>query len=237
MPQRFLKPGILQSPRWNVLSWPAQSLFVRLITLVDDYARFDAHPLLLARVAFPYGVPGSGRNVTVEQIEEWLAELGKEMVDVYEVKGSRYLQIKRWTERVRSQNPSRFPPPPQLELALAHDGGCQHSPTDDSKCQQLLADDSKCQQMTANAALPSSSSASTATSASASSLGDKKKGAEANNGSAVAASRTQWAALSKQVKELSQREAELEPSDRENLRKKRRELRLLEAKQASGVFS
>lgn len=212
MPSRFLKPGLRESPRFNQASWPAQSLFTRLITLVDDYARFDAHPLLLARVAFPYGTP-TGKRISPEQLQAWLDELQRlDLLVLYAVNGVPVLQIKRWTERIRTKNPSRFPEPTA------------------EACQQLTANVVKCCQMLSNAALPSSSSTSTTTSVPYGEEGGKSNGA--------VASRTQFAALREQVKRLEAlaREERTE-EQREDLKKKRAELAALQKKQAAGDFN
>ena len=60
MPQRFLRPGITTSRRWNSLDWDSQSFYIRLLTLVDDYGRFDADPQLLKSYAFPPALSRSG---------------------------------------------------------------------------------------------------------------------------------------------------------------------------------
>ena len=74
MPQRFLKPGLPSSKRFNRVSWPAQGLFVRLLSFVDDMARFDADPEMLASSVFPYGDP-RGRRVRAGEVQGWLEEL------------------------------------------------------------------------------------------------------------------------------------------------------------------
>lgn len=121
MPQRFLKPAIRQSRRWNRCSFAAQSLFIRLLTLVDDFARYEADPELLRSEAFPYGDP-DGNPITVDNIcQQMTALVDKDMMVIYDVNGVKYLELKRWSERVRSEK-SRFPAPPS------------HLPTVDSKC-------------------------------------------------------------------------------------------------------
>lgn len=118
MPIRFLKPGFTGSIRLARVSYGARLLFVSLITLVDDYGRFEAHPLILARNAFPYGDP-EGRYITEDQIEAWLKELETSRVyenDLplltrYEVDGVSYLALHRWTDRVRNVQPL-YPDPP-----------------------------------------------------------------------------------------------------------------------------
>jgi len=211
MPQRFLKPGLRESPRWNQASWPAQSLFARLVTLVDDYARFDAHPLLIARVAFPYGTP-NGKRITPEQVQEWLEELQRlDLLILYTINAVPVLQLRRWTERIRMKNPSRFPPPTT------------------EACPHLPADVVRCCQMTANAALPTSTATSTATSV--------PYGEEAVETNGAIASRTQFAALREQVARLEATPREARTVEhRDELKKKRAELEILQKKQAAGNF-
>ena len=122
MPTRQLKPGLLTSLRYNRCSWPAQNLYTRLLALADDYARFDAHPLIAGRAAFPYGDP-KGRPIRDEQIEAWLTELENchvhngdlPLLTRYRVNGVPYLVLHRWTERVRSEK-SRYPAPPFAQV-------------------------------------------------------------------------------------------------------------------------
>lgn len=103
MPQRFLRPGLTTSQRFNAASWQAQSLYVRLITLVDDYGRFDAHPMLLKSLAFPFNP-----EITCEQMISLCEQLlANDLADFYEKDGKKYLQLSRWQEKARSH--SKFP--------------------------------------------------------------------------------------------------------------------------------
>jgi hypothetical protein len=116
MPQRFLRPTIRQSKRWNRLPWEAQSLFIRLLTLVDDFGRYEADPELLRSEAFPFGDP-CGQMITVENICLQLQSLvSKNMIVLYTVNDVSYLQLTRWNERARAEK-SRFPPPPEHLLS------------------------------------------------------------------------------------------------------------------------
>lgn len=109
MPQRFLRPGITNSEAWNAVSWASQSLFIRLLTLVDDFGRYDARPVLLRSHAFPVS-----ETITVEQVEEMCDELTEQrLIQVYSHQGKEYLQIQKWTERARCA--SKFPAPPGSE--------------------------------------------------------------------------------------------------------------------------
>lgn len=107
MPQRFLRPGITTSSGFNAAGFPAQSLFVRLITLVDDYGRYEADARLITGYAF-----AMRDDVKLPQVVAWLTELSKaDLITLYESSGKRYLQISRWQERARCA--SKYPAPPE----------------------------------------------------------------------------------------------------------------------------
>jgi hypothetical protein len=108
MPSRLLKPGLCDSEKWNACSWPAQSLYVRLLTRVDDYGRFDANPALLRGHCFALR-DDVDRLQIISACEE-LDEHG--LVLFYKVNGKSYLQVTNWSERVRSA--SKFPAPPTV---------------------------------------------------------------------------------------------------------------------------
>lgn len=222
MPQRFLKPGLKDSMRFNSCSWPAQSLFVRLITVVDDYGRYDAHPLALARILFPFGRPAGGQRIAEKDVVTWLAELAKaRLVLLYKVAGEQYLQLTRWTERIRAKN-TRFPAPP------------------DNIRQQLLAEDNKSAQMlsdvapvTANAAPSTSTPTSASTSAS---TGEREKGApRVFSEGEMKASRNQWKRLDRFVAKYVT--TNLEGDGKQLLEKKRAMLKALTEKQDAGDWS
>jgi len=126
MPQRLLRPGITTSKRWNRCDYFSQSLWVRLLTLVDDHGRFEADPELLRSLAFPYGDP-SGNVINVTAIADSCQQLSAaKLIDIYDVDGKKFLQLLKWKERIRSE--SRFPTPQKSDLL-----------TNDSKCQQMIA--------------------------------------------------------------------------------------------------
>lgn len=109
MPQRFLRPGITTSKRYNRCDWFSQTFYVRLITLVDDYGRHEADAELLCAHAFPFGDP-QRKMVEPEEIEKSLTVLESAgLLQTYVVDDKRYLQLTRWQERARST--SRCPAP------------------------------------------------------------------------------------------------------------------------------
>lgn len=121
MPLRGLRPSITQSKRWNRCSYFTQTFWVRLVTLVDDYGRFEADPELLRSLAFPYGDP-EGKEVPVRSIADSCQQMSAcGLLKLYETEGKQYLQLLKWKERIRSD--SKFPDP---------------------ECCQMSANDSKC---------------------------------------------------------------------------------------------
>lgn len=109
MPQRFLRPGITTSLRFNSVPWMAQSLYMRLVTLVDDFGRYDAEPRLICSHAFPLGDP-EGQAIPVTMIERLCRSLSEHDLVIFYIKdGKKYLQIARWNEKPRADQ-SKFPP-------------------------------------------------------------------------------------------------------------------------------
>lgn len=108
MPQRFLKPGITNSDAWNACSFPAQSLYIRLLTLVDDFGRYDGRLPILHCHCFALR-----SDVTPQETAGMRDELHNAgLITVYEVDGKDYIQFAKWTERTRSDK-SKYPDPPQ----------------------------------------------------------------------------------------------------------------------------
>lgn len=126
MPQRFLRPGITNSEKWNGVSFGAQSLFIRILTLVDDFGRYDG------RIAILHGHCFSMRpDVTVKQTAAYRSELQtNDLISIYEATGREYLQVNQWQERARSDK-SKFPDPPQnteKQDSAADGSGAQPNP-------------------------------------------------------------------------------------------------------------
>jgi len=120
MPVRLLRPGLTTSERFNACEWFTQSLYVRLLTLVDDFGRYDANERILKSHAFPLS-----DDVTLDAIVKSCNQLSANgLVEFYECDGKKYLQLTRWQERVRAKV-SKFPP-------------------NADTCEQMTADASKC---------------------------------------------------------------------------------------------
>lgn len=107
MPQRFLRPGITTSAAWNAVSFPAQSLYIRILTLVDDFGRYDGRVAVLHGYCFPLRP-----DVKPQQTAAMRSELQKAgLIEVYHVEEKEILQITRWQERARGEK-SKYPDKP-----------------------------------------------------------------------------------------------------------------------------
>lgn len=120
MPQRFLRPGITTSAAWNAISWQAQSFYIRLITLVDDFGRYDARWQILRSHAFPLN-----DEITQKQMHTLCEQLHANDLAVFyrAPDGKEYVQLTKWREKARSE--PRFP-------------------TFDDTCEQMFAIVNKC---------------------------------------------------------------------------------------------
>lgn len=159
MPQRFLKPGLPSSEKWDGCTWPAQSFYVRLITLVDDFGRYEANMVLLKNNAFPLR-----EDLRTGQVLELCMELhSRQLAFFYKVDEKSYLQLTNWTERPRAET-SRYPSPKckgAESLFLSLDA-CYHSNfgTNEGVDNKCCHADNKCSLPTSKSSSPSSSSSS-----------------------------------------------------------------------------
>lgn len=113
MPQRFLRPGLRTSQRWNSVSRDAQALWLAILMVCDDYGRYDGRDSVLCADAFsvwneqnptlavnPQRIPALRSELTANGLAFW-----------YESDGKSFVQITQWQERARGK--SKFPDPPQ----------------------------------------------------------------------------------------------------------------------------
>lgn len=136
MPNRWLKAAILTSARFNSVSMPAQSVFMRLLVVVDDHGRFDGRVSVLLSACDP--LQTFARNceqVHADATQKWFAGVLSELESVdllrfWMAEKGPNLLIPRFYERPRSK--SRFPDPP---AELLEDQGCTHMLADVCKCE------------------------------------------------------------------------------------------------------
>lgn len=122
MPDRYVRAGIIASSRVNKLSWPAEVFYRRLMSIVDDYGRYESMADLLRSQLYPLKVD----RVSVSDIVKWLAECAAAgLVRLYTSSNKDYLEIIDFQQRLRSK--SKFPNPPADigEQLTAIDSNCQ----------------------------------------------------------------------------------------------------------------
>jgi len=91
----------------NELSVGAERFFVRLIMKADDFGRYHADARLLRSFLYPL----ISEKVKDSDIVKFLAECEMQcLIDLYEIDGKKYLEIKEFGQRLRSMK-SKFPAP------------------------------------------------------------------------------------------------------------------------------
>ena len=108
MPNRILREGILTSERMARLTWAEECFYRRLMSVVDDYGRYHAHPTLLRAACYPLQL----EKVSDSDIGKWLLATEKAaLVRVYPAQdGKRYLELLDFKQQVRAKT-SKFPQP------------------------------------------------------------------------------------------------------------------------------
>lgn len=131
MPSRIIKETVCTSPTIDVLTADEERCFYRLWTKCDDFGRYDGRPEIVLGACFP--LKAARGEVTVADVEGWLRKFNNaDLIQLYTVKGTRYLQVVTWGEhQQRRASKSKYPDPPP----------------DDDTCMQLKSLDSNCEQM------------------------------------------------------------------------------------------
>lgn len=107
MPTRLLRDGILTSEPVCSLTWGAEVLYRRLMSVADDHGRFHSIPKLIRAACYPLQID----KVSDADIGKWLTEcVTAALVSVYPASdGKRYLHVEKFGQQVRSR--SKFPEP------------------------------------------------------------------------------------------------------------------------------
>jgi len=116
MPSRVIRGEILSSDSLSRVSPEAEAFFWRLLIAADDYGRLDGRLAVLRAAVWP------ARNVTLDQLQELLAELERADGETgpivrYQVDGRDFIALVNWEEHRangKRAKTSRFPPPPKL---------------------------------------------------------------------------------------------------------------------------
>lgn len=111
MPSRYVREGLLDSEKIRQAGEPAEVLFMRLLLVVDDFARFDGRVTVICRRCWPIGGP---LEADVLERLTTLAQFG--LVVCYEVDGKPYLYVPNFNQRTRASK-SKYPPPPVPQVS------------------------------------------------------------------------------------------------------------------------
>jgi len=105
MPNRLLREGILTSDRVDELDAAAEVFYRRLMSVVDDYGRFDARPNLLRSRCFPLRVD----RVREADISRWMAACQKAgLLALYDINDKQYGELLDFRQAIRAKS-SRYP--------------------------------------------------------------------------------------------------------------------------------
>ncbi len=134
MPSRILREGILDSDAVCSLTFPAEVFYRRLMSVVDDFGRFDGRSSVLRSRLYPLQID----KVREADIARWIAEcVTAGLIALYAVDARPYILLHK-ADPPRSQTP-KFPGPPtaspdtlgrsRLQPYTAVNGGTQpHTP-------------------------------------------------------------------------------------------------------------
>lgn len=163
MPSRLLREGILDSRAVNALGFPAEVFYRRLMSVVDDFGRFDGRPEVLRCRLYPLKVD----TVREADISRWIAECEKAgLIALYAVDGAgspRWIATREKAGLAVSEDlkpyilfrklgsprakDSKFPAPPAGAGPPAADAhpftsvnGCAQPQTDENGCAQPQTD-------------------------------------------------------------------------------------------------
>ncbi|MFA5089387.1 MAG: hypothetical protein WC552_10185 [Candidatus Omnitrophota bacterium] len=115
MPNRILREGILASERMARLSWAEEVFYRRLMSVVDDFGRYDGRPAIIRAACYPLAL----NKATEADIGKWiLATVEAGLVSVYSVDGREYIQLLNFRQQTRAKR-SKFPAPPEEKTADA----------------------------------------------------------------------------------------------------------------------
>ncbi|HYH67976.1 MAG TPA: hypothetical protein VD866_24985 [Urbifossiella sp.] len=147
MPSRLLREGILDSTAVNALSFPAEVFYRRLMSVVDDFGRFDGRAAMLRSRLYPLKI----ETVREADISRWIAECVKAgLIALYAVDGAGSSRWIAMCEKAGLAVPdgfkpyllfpklgparakeSKYPSPPNTQ-PFTDVNGCTHTPADAS---------------------------------------------------------------------------------------------------------
>lgn len=120
MANRILRDGWKDSDRIIGLSWREQVCFLRLLSTVDDFGRYDGRVGVLRTACYPLELD----KMSEADLESCLQKLETAgLISFYYVQNKRYVQVQDFRQQVRAKS-SKWPEPPSGCAADA-----QHMPS------------------------------------------------------------------------------------------------------------
>jgi hypothetical protein len=107
MPDRIIRAAILLSDRVNSLSWGAEVFYRRLMSVADDYGRYDGRLSILRAHLFALKID----RVSELDIGKWIRECDEAgLIAAYTIEEKQFVEIQRFGQRTRTD--SKWPAPP-----------------------------------------------------------------------------------------------------------------------------
>jgi len=123
MPNRIIRQGIIDSDRVNLLTWPEEVFYRRLLNVVDDHGLYELRIPKIRAALYPLKLA----TVKESNIVTWVDALVRaRLIRLYIAKGKPYLQVLDTNWQIRSV--PKYPPPEAV---------CEQLITFDNICQQL----------------------------------------------------------------------------------------------------
>ncbi len=134
MPSRLLRDGILDSEAVNKLKPPEEVFYRRLMSVVDDFGRFDGRPQVLRGRLYPLRID----DVREADISRWIAACEKAgLIALYSHDGKPYILFGKLGSP-RAKESKYPPPPPEIERGqLASVNTCAQMKTDANECTHM----------------------------------------------------------------------------------------------------
>ena len=117
MPNRIIRDGILRSEKVNALEPLTELFYRRLMSVVDDYGRTEAHPTLLRSSCYPLLIDKVDEPTVKNHLKE-CQNVG--LIQLYTVEGKHFIQLRNFNQQVRAKV-SKFPQPPADDIACVAD--------------------------------------------------------------------------------------------------------------------
>lgn len=117
MPDRVIRQGIITSEAINSLTWGGEVFYRRLMSVADDYGRFDGRLTIIRAGLYALKL----NSVSEPDIGKWLRECEQAgLVRCYQTGGKRYIEVTKWDQRARGK--PRYPPPDDPQQVAASRG-------------------------------------------------------------------------------------------------------------------